>query len=337
MTRFNLSLAILACSLATSSIAAPGNVRYRLTPLDPSLTASTEATDLNNRGEVVGNDGNGRAFLWNGQLIDLGNQIDPASPVSRATGINDRSDIVGTFIDGQGRSRNYLLSRGEVITIQVIGDRVAFPEAINNRRQVAGWTHDEQGQQQGFIWQRGEAELLEAPVGGSFPTVVAVNGRGVAVGTSSAGESFRPVLWKDGEARFIGPLSMSAIAINNREQVLLEPEFKPGVYFIWEDGETRPLPVLNGSLGTMLAFDINNHGQVVGFSSMPDGSSRAALWQGDRAIDLNARIAANDPLRPFVSLRGAFLINDRRQIVAFGPDSRVADGNFRFYLLTPVR
>jgi probable HAF family extracellular repeat protein len=336
MTRFNLSLAILACSVATSSIAAPADVRYSLTPLDPSLTPSAQVRDLNDRGEVVGTDGKGDAFLWNGQLIDLGSRIDPTSPVSRATGINDRSDIVGNVIGGQGGSRNFLLSRGEVITIQVIGDRAVFPEAINNRRQVVGWAHDEQGQRHGFIWRRGEAELLEAPPGGSFPTAVAVNGRGVAVGTSAVGESVQSVLWKEGEARFIGPLSMSAIAINNREQVLLQPEFLPAVYSIWEDGATRPLPVLSGSLGTMLAFDMNNRGQVVGFSSMPDGSSRATLWHRDRAIDLNERIAVNDPLRPFVSLRGAFLINDRRQIVAFGPDSRVADGEFRFYLLTPV-
>jgi probable HAF family extracellular repeat protein len=336
MTRFNLSVAILACSLAMSSIAAHAEVRYRLTPLDPSLTASTQVTDLNNGGEVVGNDGAGRAFLWNGELVDLGTVLDPESPVSRANAINDGSDIVGTFLDGLGVTHNFLLQDGEVITIQVIGNRPVIPSDINNLRQVVGTTFDEQFVQHGFIWQDGEAELLEAPSGSTFGAIAAVNNRGVAVGAAFVGDTTRAVVWKDGEPRFIGPDGTHAVAINDREQVLVEPEWLPGVTSIWKNGELKPLPALSGSLGTMIARDINNRGQVVGLSSMPNGTSTATLWHGDVAIDLNDRIAADDPLRPFVRLAAAFLINDRRQIVAFGPDSRAADGHFRFYLLTPA-
>ena len=336
MTRFNLSIAILACSLATSSIAAHATVRYRLTPLDPSLTASTQVTGLNDKGEVIGNDGNGRAFLWNGQLVDLGNQLDPQSPVSRANAINDRSDIVGSYQDGQGVTRNFLLRRGEVITVRVIGDGGVILDDINNRGQIVGTAFDAQFMQHPFIWRRGEAELLEPPAGSSFASVRLINDRGVAAGTAQLDDGFQSVLWKDGQASLIGPASMTAVAIDNRGQVLLEPEFLPGVYSIWKDGAVKPLPVLSGSDGTMIAHDMNNRGQVAGSSSMPNGTSTATLWQGNVAIDLNQRIDSADPLRPFVRLAAAFLINDRRQIVAFGPDSRVADGQFRFYLLTPV-
>ena len=337
MTRFNFSLAILACSLATSSIAAPDNLRYRLTLLDPSLTSSTEVTDLNNRGEVVGNDGNGRAFLWNGQLVDLGSRLDPGSPVSRAMAVNDRSDIVGTYQDGKGVTHNFLLQQGQVITIQVIGNGPVTPTDINNCRQVVGTAFDAQFIEHGFIWRRGEAELLEAPPGGAGVGVTAVNAHGVAVGASLVGDNSRAVIWKDGAALFIGPESMRAVAINKREQVLLEPDSLPGVVSIWEDGEVQPLPVLSGSLGTMIARDINNRGQVVGSSSMPDGSSAATLWHKDAAVNLNTRIDSNDPLRPFVRLAFAALINNRGQIVALGPDSRRPDGAFQYYLLTPVR
>jgi probable HAF family extracellular repeat protein len=61
------------------------------------------------------------------------------------------SPTAGNVIGGQGGSRSFLLSRGEGITIRVIGDRAVFPEAINNRRQVVGWAHDEQGQRHGFM------------------------------------------------------------------------------------------------------------------------------------------------------------------------------------------
>jgi probable HAF family extracellular repeat protein len=336
MTRFDFSIAVLACSLATSSIAAPAHLRYSLTPLDPSLTESTQVTDLNNRGEVVGNDGTGRAFLWNGQLVDLGTVLDPQSPVSRANAINDRSDIVGTYLDALGVTHNFLLQRGELIMIRVIGDSPANPSDINDRRQVVGTAFDAQFMNHGFIWRRGEAELLEAPSGNTLGGIVAVNDRGVAAGAGVVGDTTRAVIWKMGEALFVGPESTRAVAINNREQVLVELEFLPGVTSIWQDGELKPLPALSGSLGTMIARDINNRGQVVGLSSMPDGTSTATLWQDDIAIDLNGRIDSTDPLRPFVRLAAAFLINDRRQIVAFGPDSRASDGHFRFYLLTPV-
>jgi probable HAF family extracellular repeat protein len=336
MTRFNLSLAVLACSLATSSMATAADVRYRLTLLDPTLTAAADVRGLNNRGEVVGVDGHGHAFLWKeGQLTDLNAQLDPASPFSTAEDINDRSAVVGLYFDGLGRQHGYLLSRGTVTTPQVIGDRGVLPRAINKRGQVVGVAFDEQGQRHGFIWRRGEAELLEAPPAGTFPTPVAVNGRGVATGTSSTKDSFQSVIWKDGDAQFIGPESMGAIAINNREQVLLEPEFGPGIYALWEDGETRPLAALNGSLGTMLAFDIDNRGRVVGLCSMPDGSSAATLWRHEVPINLNERIDSSDPLRPFIRLVAARQINDRGQIVAQGVDSR-SPNDALYYLLDPV-
>jgi hypothetical protein len=127
------------------------------------------------------------------------------------------------------------------------------------------------------------------------------------------------------------------VAINRRGQVLIEPEFLPGVSSIWENGTVRRLPALSGSLGTMIARDINNRSEVVGLSSMPDGSSAATLWHQDVAINLRTRIATNDPLRPFVRLVNARLNNDVGQIVALGADSRNPNGDFQYYLLDPLQ
>ena len=109
MTRFNLSIAILACSVATSSIAAPDNVRYRLTQIVPETPTSTvAAADLNDRGQVVGSiqevSGREHAFAWRaGTLTNLGPMLDPTSPRSRAIANNDRGDILGFFFDAQRR------------------------------------------------------------------------------------------------------------------------------------------------------------------------------------------------------------------------------------------
>lgn len=89
MTPRNFLLAILACSLATSSIAAHADVRYRLTQIVPDTPASTIlASDLNDRGQVVGfvQDSSARdhAFAWRaGTLTNLNPLLGPSSAGSR--------------------------------------------------------------------------------------------------------------------------------------------------------------------------------------------------------------------------------------------------------------
>jgi hypothetical protein len=61
----------------------------------------------------------------------------------------------------------------------------------------------------------------------------------------------------------------------------------------------------------------------------------ATLWRGTTPVDLNAVIAADDPLRPFVELQSALSINDRGQILVAGHDSRSNPDDESFYLLMP--
>ena len=51
--------------------------------------------------------------------------------------------------------------------------------------------------------------------------------------------------------------------------------------------------------------------------------------------DLNTLIHPDDPLRAFVSLTTATLINDRGEIAARGTDSRTV--GLSYYFLKPVR
>jgi probable HAF family extracellular repeat protein len=93
------------------------------------------------------------------------------------------------------------------------------------------------------------------------------------------------------------------------------------------------------------AFDINNVGQVVGEEASALGT-RAFLWTAKEGlIDLNEAVSnlPNDTV-----LIGAFSINEKGQIVAFGlknpnvshhqevtADSHVHAGPTRVFLLTP--
>ena len=93
------------------------------------------------------------------------------------------------------------------------------------------------------------------------------------------------------------------------------------------------------------AFDINNAGQVVGEVASSWGL-RAFLWTSEAGlVDLNTKVTN---LPGDVVLIGAFSINEKGQIVAFGmknpnvsqhkevtADSHVHAGPTRVFLLTP--
>jgi uncharacterized membrane protein len=87
------------------------------------------------------------------------------------------------------------------------------------------------------------------------------------------------------------------------------------------------------------ANDINNAGRIVGETTRnyPGSSTQqfATVWDDATVADLNGLIHRDDPLRAFVSLTTATLINDRGEIVARGTDSRTVGLNY--YFLAPVR
>src|SRR5688500_2360827 len=84
---------------ASNVLAAPP--QYRLQPISGPLVGGLTATAMNNRGEVVGTRGapDGQfAFVWrDGTFVDLQSRINPTASYAEATGINDRSQIVGFY------------------------------------------------------------------------------------------------------------------------------------------------------------------------------------------------------------------------------------------------
>lgn len=110
--------------------------------------------------------------------------------------------------------------------------------------------------------------------------------------------------------------------------------------YLWHEGEYTALPALQG-LEQTVASGINNSSVVVGSSSdASGGSTTATVWYGLQVADLNTLVRANDPLKPYVRLHSALLVNDRGEIVARGIDLRDFDQfdapAVNHYLLTPI-
>lgn len=323
---------------ATSALAAP-QVRYRLKVITSSpLVGGLSLTGMNNRGEVVGTrhapDGQ-FAFVWrDGQFVDLRSRINPAANTIEGTGINDRSQIVGFYVDpNTSVFHGFLLDRRQVIDVQGPPTAEAvFLGSINDREQVFGSFYDAEFNEGWFINDEGSVQVLDP----SFnPTDINVSG--ALSGIQFLGAERRAAIWEDGVITPIAPSPSSASDINDRGQVvgsLTDSGVRP---FVWERGDLSLLPLLANQTRSA-AGEINNSGRIVGQTEFgqPGSTVRVAtVWDNGQVADLNTLIHPDDPLRAFVTLETADMINDRGEIVAVGRDSRV--GFLQIYFLEPVR
>lgn len=278
-----------------------------------SLTdAFSEATAINDRGEVVGSIREAaqeeHATLWRPttggafRAIDLG----PGS----AKAINAKGQIVGPFAVGA----IWTPEGGETgstrrIEVKGIGAAAASSVelvAIDDRGRVIGMVHErvtEVYPVRGFLWQDGKATDLGS-LGGPHCRPTALNASDQVVGSST----YRAI------ARGIAPLYLSHA-------------------FLWQEGSIRDLGAL-GAGRFSEALGLNAKGDVVGWSSTEadddpfGGRHRAAfLYRDGTLLDLNRLIPADSGW----TLTEARAINDRGQVVGVGR----RDGQPRGFLLTP--
>ncbi|WP_109505301.1 hypothetical protein [Nocardioides speluncae] len=218
------------------------------------------ATDVNNRGQIVGwaenqvedpdcNPESGQVLQFRAVRWDhYGRRTTELPPlagdgVSSATAINDDGRVVG--ISG--------------ICDQAVG-------RLSARNPV--------------VWDHGKPRLLPDLGGLAWDTPMAINERGDAVGfanrSAADGQSFRPlpVLWTaDGKLHKLalpdGYAFGQALGINKRREVVgvaLSPDFTKCTAMLWRDGKMVVLQdeVRPTSLDLCNANHINNRGQITG-------------------------------------------------------------------------
>jgi probable HAF family extracellular repeat protein len=245
---------------------------------------------INERGQVVGSSetalGEDHAFLWErGTMTDLGTL---GGAYSRAVDINERGQVVGYSTTASGETHAYLWEKGSMTDLGTLGGTYSSAIAINNRGQVVGESNTTAfGDSHAFLWEKGSMTDL-GTLGGTRSSARAINERGQVVGTSGGGRAGRAFLWERGAMTDLGTLGggVIAIAINNRGQVVGESQSSSPVSdrhaFLWEKGTMTDLGTLGGTLplgGTYSsAVDINERGQVVGWSLTVTGELHAVLW-----------------------------------------------------------
>jgi len=123
--------------------------------LDYPGALDTFPSGVSARGEIVGNWDTDQStighgfFFYQGQMVSI--DAPAAAPDSTAaTGVNERGQIVGIYVDLDGNSHGFLVDHSAFTTLDCPGGFRTSPWAINAAGQIAGIC-DVPGQRRGFV------------------------------------------------------------------------------------------------------------------------------------------------------------------------------------------
>lgn len=245
---------------------------------------------INNRGTVVGTAETttvcpyfpaalvSPAFKWqNGVLSDLPRL--PGGCSGFGIAVNSHGLIVGAadngVIDpliGQPESRAVVWDGDQILDLGTLGGTNSLAGGLNNLGQVVGGAEN--------------AEPDPFDFGGSV------------VGGLPSPTAWHAFLWTSGALQDLGTLGgpdSFAEHVNDKGEIAgisftnSMPSPTTGVPtvapFLWKNGKIRNLGSFGGTFG--VAADINNRGQIIGFSDLPgDLESHPYLWAGGKMKDL---------------------------------------------------
>lgn len=325
-TRYLQSL-FAAAALAVPLLAA-ADPRYAVTVV---AGADSRASDINNQGQVVGSLYTGsayRGFVYAGSVLTELGTFGGAN--SSASGINDLGQVVGSADGADGYGHGFIYSGGAMNAMS--GGTYLQPYGINNSGAITGTMFagdPAPSSQRAFIWSSGSVTDLGTLSYGDNSRGFAINNHGDVVGAAAnmveGAPNFPedPFVYRNGVMTGLGNLGgpwSAATSINDQGQVVgyLGVDSFPGnpgdIYprsaFLYENGQMHMLEGVPMEWSSV-ANDINNLGQIVGYTGGADGGFSFVYDKGE-VVDLNTLI---DPASGW-TITSANAINDVQQIAA---------------------
>ena len=268
-----------------------------LIPLGSQGPGGGAAMDINENGQVVGQEGN-FAFVWNDN--NHNGQSDP----------------------------------GEMVLLGTFGGNQSVANAINDAGVIVGWAETSLNVRHAFQWSGGVMADIHPGNDEDSSDASDINNAGVIVGAERLPNSnyWRALKWEPGGAppMHLGTLGdeNGAEAVNDLSQISGYFSFATSSLsgFLWLPDPAYGLPAGMNNLGVDAgsAHSINDSGQVIG-----SGSGTAPyLWQAGILTPLANLL----PPGSGWTISNAAAINDKGQIVGAG----MYQGKLHGYMLTPV-
>lgn len=211
--------------------------------------------------------------------------------------------------------------------------------AVSDAGWAVGFTTPSSYATRATLWNlsTGESTILS----GDWGEAVAVNNLGHAVGWAPSGNGSgdsQAAVWRDGAATYLDDPDARLFLRGINDLGLVVGKRDP-----WESGRDSAF-VWDGQKITVLtsfgldtdALDINNHGMVVGNTTMPGSfTRRATLWIDGVAYDLHDLVDAS-LLEEGWQIDSAVSINDHGTILAYAQNTTLADGRYYPLVFQPV-
>jgi uncharacterized membrane protein len=274
----------------------------------PGARVGTGATDVNNRGQIVGGYDDALPLNQQGYLRRRGGAVIrlqfPGSGYTEPAGINDRGQVVGNYGEDEaaGTPRSFLWEDGRFTRIKIPGSVADGAFDINDREQIVGLYVDRKQLLRGFLLDRRDRFTRIEPPGAVVTYATGINERGTIVGPyiDRSGTLRGFVRTPGGKYRTVdypGSAASGLVRVNDRGQILgrysevgtlpsgdlIEPR-----NFILDDGVFRDLEDPPFAKREALAYGLNDRGQVVGSVDLSAAAGGAA---SGRSIVPTAAIA----------------------------------------------
>ena len=253
----------------------------------PGGTDRSDGRGINNSTQIAGlstSSQNSRGFFWDGGTMTNVGALAGGNAPSFAFDINDAGQVVGRTNFGIGQA--FVWESGVMTGLADLpGGLVgSAANAINGAGHIAGWSEAATGKR-ATLWSNGTVtDLGDLPGGSDQSLAFGINNNGDIVGTGNSASGTNGFVWSNGTMTSIGSLlpntASGALAINDSGIVVGSSVQKA---ITWDS--TNGLRDLNlhldpvtGSGWTLTnAQDINDSGQIVGYGTHPNGSTRAFL------------------------------------------------------------